>query len=165
MVKSLDRQDTSGNDVIGNDVVGAISALIRSEHQHAAHLARAMNLPAADTLALYHLANEPLNARELGARLGLTSGSVTALVDRLLERKLARRTAHATDRRVVLIELTKTGHQQSWNAMQHFIGDVVKLCADLKPAEQRTIERFLRALTEAVDTDTARMQSTKEGGK
>ncbi len=156
MVKSLDRQDNPAN-----DVVGAVSALIRAEHQHAAHLARAMDLPAADTLALYHLANEPLNARELGTRLGLTSGSVTALVDRLIERKLARRSAHATDRRVVLIELTKSGHQQSWNVLQYFIGDVVSMCSQLKPAEQRTIEKFLRALTGAVDRDTERLALPK----
>jgi DNA-binding MarR family transcriptional regulator len=63
-------------------VVGAVSQLIRSEHRHAAYLGLAMDLSPADTLALYHLANEPLLASALAERLGLTSGSVTALIDR-----------------------------------------------------------------------------------
>jgi DNA-binding MarR family transcriptional regulator len=119
-----------------------------------------MNLPLADALALYHLANEPLGASVLGERLGLTSGSVTALVDRLAVRKLVRRTPHPTDRRSVLIEMTKTGHAQSWSVLQHFVGEVVGLSGQLKPSELATIDTFLRRLVAIVDADTDRMQST-----
>jgi MarR family transcriptional regulator, organic hydroperoxide resistance regulator len=118
-----------------------------------------MDLPLADALALYHLADEPLSASVLGDRLGLTSGSVTALVDRLVGRKLARRRAHDSDRRVVLVEMTKTGHAQSWNSLQHFIGDVVQLCVELEPAERATVDRFLRRLIAIIDTDTEQLQA------
>jgi DNA-binding MarR family transcriptional regulator len=157
MVKKLDSQD------IPDDlVVGAVSALIRSEHRHAAYLAHQMKLPLADALALYHLANEPLGASVLGQRLALTSGSVTALVDRLVERKLVRRTPHPTDRRSVLIEMTKTGHAQSWNELQHFVGDVVGLVMNLNPTERTTIDTFLRRLVAIVDNDTERLQATDD---
>jgi DNA-binding MarR family transcriptional regulator len=151
MAKYLDNQGISPD-----EVVGAVSALVRAEHRHAAYLAQAMELSAADTLALYHLANEPLSASALGERLGLTSGSMTALVDRLIARKLVCRVAHETDRRVVLIEMTKAGHTHSWNRLQHFIGDVVRLSVELSPADRVVVERFVRGLTDAIDTDTDR---------
>jgi DNA-binding MarR family transcriptional regulator len=156
MVMSLDSQDNSEKSDGG--VVGAVSALIRAEHRHAAFLAQAMGLPAADTLALYHLANEPLSASALGDRLGLTSGSITTLVDRLVARKLARRRPHPTDRRGVLVELTKTGHGSSWKLLQFFIGDVVTAAMELPTNDQVVVQRFLARLTAAIDADTARLQ-------
>jgi DNA-binding MarR family transcriptional regulator len=154
MVKQFDSQT-----IVGDELVGLVSALIRSEHRHAAQLAGRLDLPTTDTLALYHLANEPLRSRQLADRLGLTAGSVTTLVDRLRARGLARRTALASDRRVVLIELTPAGQAQTWQVLQHFIGDVVRLSAARSPRESRTIGRFLTDLIAAIDTDTGRLQA------
>jgi DNA-binding MarR family transcriptional regulator len=153
MASSLDNQDISSN-----VVVGAISALIRAEHQHAAFLSQAMDLPAADTLALYHLANEPLSASALGDRLGLTSGSVTALIDRLVHKDMARRTNHPTDRRVVLVELTEHAHGESWQLLQHFIGDVTRASEELSATERVIVTRFLTHLTTLIDADTKRLR-------
>jgi DNA-binding MarR family transcriptional regulator len=141
-------------------IVGAVSALIRAEHRHAAFVSQAMELPLADMLALYHLANEPLSASVLGDRLGLTSGSITALVDRLVARKLARRTKHETDRRVVLIEMTKTGHNQSWKLLQNFIGGVIGLSESLPAGEQAVVAKFLHSLTDLLDVDTERIKTS-----
>jgi DNA-binding MarR family transcriptional regulator len=156
MSRLLDGQDTRPP-----AVVAAVSALIRAEHRHAAFLAQAMDLPAADMLALYHLANEPLSSKALGERLGLTSGSITVLVDRLVVRKLARRTNHETDRRIVLVELTHIGRARSFKLLQHFIGDVQALDALLTTEERIVVDRFLRRLTERVDEDTTRLQALK----
>jgi DNA-binding MarR family transcriptional regulator len=152
MGKSLDSQDISADLIIG-----AVSALIRAEHRHAAFVATTLGLPLADTLALYHLANEPLSAKALGERLNLTSGSITALIDRLVDRKIARRLPHPSDRRAVMVELTKTGHSQSWEVMQFFVGKVIALATELPPAERIIINRFLERLVEAVQTDTDRL--------
>jgi DNA-binding MarR family transcriptional regulator len=141
-------------------IVGAVSALIRAEHRHAAFVSQAMELPLADMLALYHLANEPLNASALGDRLGLTSGSITALVDRLVARKLARRINHPTDRRVVLIEMTKTGHSQSWKLLQNFIGGVIQLSESLPTNEQAVVAKFLHSLGALVNEDTDRIKTS-----
>jgi DNA-binding MarR family transcriptional regulator len=137
-------------------LVGLTSALIRSEHRHAAFLAQRLGLPGGDTLAMYHLANEPLRSSELADRLGLTAGSVTALVDRLVARNLARRIPHATDRRVVLVEMTEDGHAQSWNALQHFITAVVSISRSRSPHECAVIASFLGELISAIDVDTER---------
>jgi DNA-binding MarR family transcriptional regulator len=141
------------------EVVGAISALIRSEHRHAAYLGLAMGLSSADTLALFHLANEPLSASTLGERLGLTSGSVTALVDRLTERKMVKRRPSDSDRRMVYVEMTKAGHAASWKQLMHFVMSVEQAAASLSPGEQRTVAHFLATLTELIDADTDRKKT------
>jgi DNA-binding MarR family transcriptional regulator len=156
MAKQFDSQT-----IVMDQVVGLISALIRAEHRHAAHLAHQLDLPTTDTLALYHLANEPLRSLHLADRLGLTGGSVTALVDRLEARGLARRTTLATDRRVVLIELTRAGHDQTWQVLQHFIGDVIQICAARSARESKVIAGFLTDLITAIDTDTQRLQGPR----
>jgi DNA-binding MarR family transcriptional regulator len=154
MIELSDSQTTSPD-----QLVGLTSALIRAEHRHAAFLARRMNLPAADTLALYHLANEPLKARELAERLGLSPGSVTALTDRLAARNLARRISHDSDRRVVLIELTPEGHSETWQILQYFIKNVIQISTERSPAERLAVGRFLEDLIRAIDNDTLRLQS------
>ncbi len=156
MVKSLDGQDISPP-TSPDALVGAISALIRAEHRHAAYVASSLALPLADTLALYHLANEPLSARALGDRLNLTSGSVTALIDRLVDNKIARRKPHPDDRRVVMVELTKHGHAQSWKVLQFFIGDVIAAAIELPADERATVTKFLVSLVEKIDADTERL--------
>jgi DNA-binding MarR family transcriptional regulator len=153
MTKNLDSQAISPD-----QVVGVVSALIRAEHRHAAYMARSLHLPAADSLALYHLANEPLSASALGERLGLTSGSVTALVDRLIRKGFVQRHAHETDRRVVLVEMTKQGHEAAWNVVQYFVRDTFALCGELSAVERKTIERFLQKLVTVIDADTDRQQ-------
>ncbi len=158
MAKQFDSQTTTGD-----QLVGLTSALIRAEHQHAAYFAQRLGLPSADALALYHLANEPLRSSELANRLGLTPGSVTSLVDRLIARGLARRVAHATDRRVVLVEMTDAGHGASWETLQHFIRGVVEMSASRTSVESAVIAEFLSDLIDLVHTDTERMQGQRPG--
>jgi DNA-binding MarR family transcriptional regulator len=159
MAKQFDRQTKSRTVVSDQErIVGCISALIRAEHRHAAYLAQRHELTSADNLALYHLADQPLRSRELADRLGLTPGSVTALVDRLVARDLARRVPHATDRRIVLIEMTDSGRAEAWSVLQYFIGDVIALGASRSARDAAVIVHFLNDLIEVVDRDTARLQ-------
>src|SRR5580693_3999867 len=51
----------------------------------------------------------PLNVKELGAKVMLTSGSMTAALDRLGERGLIEREEDSGDRRARVVRLTETG--------------------------------------------------------
>jgi MarR family 2-MHQ and catechol resistance regulon transcriptional repressor len=51
----------------------------------------------------------PLNIKDLGAKVMLTSGSMTAAVDRLASRGWIERTAEEGDRRIRIVRLTKAG--------------------------------------------------------
>src|ERR1700761_5313330 len=53
----------------------------------------------------------PLTVKELGAKVLLTSGSMTAALDRLERRDLVEREGTAEDRRVRLIHLTQKGKE------------------------------------------------------
>lgn len=53
----------------------------------------------------------PLNVKQLGAKVLLTSGSMTATVDRLEARGLVTRQDDATDRRARIIHLTDAGRE------------------------------------------------------
>jgi DNA-binding MarR family transcriptional regulator len=155
MVEHIRNRDT----VQPAHVVGALSALIRAEHRHAAYLGPEMGLGLTEVMALYHLANEPLTAGALRDRVGLSTGSTTALVDRLIQHDLVRRTPHPTDRRAVIVELTPDGHARTFAMLQHFIMDVEKMCADLTASDRAVIVPFLQRLTSVIDDDTTRMQS------
>lgn len=73
-----------------------------------AALARHARISGTDLDALEHLeADGPLTQRELGDRLCLTSGAITMLVDRLEEAGLVHRRKHPSDRRYVLLELSR----------------------------------------------------------
>ena len=146
------------NDVEPGAVVGALSAVIRAEHRHAAHLGPALGLGLSEVMALYHLANEPLTAGMLGDRVGLSTGSTTALIDRLAAHDLVVRKSHPKDRRAVIIELTPNGHGRTFERMQHFIVAVEQLCVAMDPEDRRVVEEFLRSLEHIIDADTDRLQ-------
>lgn len=149
----------------GREVVGAVSALLRAEHRHAAFMAPAMGLGLTDVLALYHLADEPLTAGALADRVGLTTGSITALVDRLVAHGLVDRMSDPADRRVVRIEMTTHGRADTFAMLQQFIGEVEKLCAATSTNDRVVVARFLRALLQITDCDTERLRAAGRPAK
>lgn len=65
-------------------------------------------LSANEKLAVMYLAEGVTSPGDLAEALGLTSAGVTNLLDRLEEQGLIRRDPHPTDRRRVLVRLTKS---------------------------------------------------------
>ncbi len=51
----------------------------------------------------------PMPVNSIAETVMITSGSMTTAVDRLVDRGLVRRTAHPTDKRVRMVELTAEG--------------------------------------------------------
>lgn len=51
----------------------------------------------------------PLRMKDLAARMGVTTGTLTMTVDRLEQRGLILRAPHASDRRSILVSLTEQG--------------------------------------------------------
>ena len=144
-------------EVSPGEVVGALSAVIRAEHRHAVHLVPAMGLGLSDVLALYHLANEPLGAKALADRVGLSTGSTTALIDRLVAQGMVHRHAHPTDRRAVVIEMTTDGHAQTFSRMQQFIVAIERLATSLDSRQRVAVVDFLRSVEHVISTETDRL--------
>jgi DNA-binding MarR family transcriptional regulator len=78
-----------------------------------ADLVEPFGLSPSSGLALGILADaaEPLPPHEIAGRLIISRATVTGLLDSLEKRGYVRRLPHATDRRMLLIELTATGRQ------------------------------------------------------
>ena len=70
-----------------------------------AHAAAELGIHVTDLRCVNALEEGPLTAGEIGARLSLTSGSVTALVNRLVRAGLVERIADTDDRRRARIAL------------------------------------------------------------
>jgi MarR family 2-MHQ and catechol resistance regulon transcriptional repressor len=91
---------------------------------------------------LLHKGAQPVNV--IGKRVLLTSGSITTAVDRLEARRLVRRTAHPTDRRARVVQLTDSGRKLIEAAFDRHAGDMEQTMAVLKPAERKELVRLLR---------------------
>lgn len=94
-------------------------------------------------LELLTRAEAPAGVGELGAWLGLSSGSVTALVDRLERAGHVERVRDHPDRRRVSLRVTDAAHDL---AAQHFADWNTHLRATMAsraPAELETIAAFL----------------------
>lgn len=95
---------------------------------------------------LYELhCNGPRKMADLADVLGVTPRNITALVDGLEAESLVRRSAHPTDRRITMIELTG-GAATVEKQFAAFQTAVTRLFADLSAAERRTLVRVLMAL-------------------
>jgi DNA-binding MarR family transcriptional regulator len=53
--------------------------------------------------------NGPMRMKELAAKIGVTTGTLTVQIDKMVKAGLVLRRAHETDRRSILVELTDPG--------------------------------------------------------
>ena len=82
----------------------------RTLEAHATRNIAAQGMGLSDFAVLEALLHKgPLTVKEIGARVLLTSGSMTAAIDRLAEREFVERTEDSEDRRARVIRLTPLG--------------------------------------------------------
>ena len=100
-------------------------------------------LPAFDRMAQPAL---PLPVNVIGAKVLLTSGSITSTVDRLEAQGLVKRGSHPTDRRAYLVSLTAAGRRKIRPASSKHARKMAKLVRTLTPGEQRELSEWLAGL-------------------
>jgi MarR family 2-MHQ and catechol resistance regulon transcriptional repressor len=91
---------------------------------------------------LLHKGPLPINA--IGARVRLTSGSITAAVDRLEAQELVERCSHATDRRARVVHLTAAGRQLAETAFEGHRAAMERATAILTPEERAQAASLLK---------------------
>lgn len=120
--------------------------------------ARALGVARSDLRALNLLEHGPLAAGEMGAELGLTSGSMTALVDRLVKAGYVSRQAAEDDRRKVMVHLEPA----TWAAFARVYGpcgEAVSAVAGQLPPRQVTAARdVLAAVASAIRVEEAKLR-------
>ncbi|MDO9410284.1 MarR family winged helix-turn-helix transcriptional regulator [Patulibacter sp.] len=100
--------DTTTADAVA--VWGHLTALVELRRCDGSDVARDLDLPPSQLLALRHLdPEEPCRMGSLAGALACDKGNVTGIVDRLEKRGLVERRPDAGDRRVKVLALTLAG--------------------------------------------------------
>lgn len=102
--------------------------------------------------ALWELARHgPLTQRQIADLLRVTPRNITKLVDALEQGGFVARTGHASDRRAVLVRLTKKGEAAAARMESEANALAQELFGGLSPAELATVVRALDHVVARVD--------------
>jgi MarR family transcriptional regulator, 2-MHQ and catechol-resistance regulon repressor len=93
----------------------------------------------------------PLNAKQLGAKVLLTSGSMTAAVDRLAARGLVRREDDAQDRRACIVQLTAAGRRLIERAFAQHRTEMEEALEGFSIDERKALLPLLRRLGQTAE--------------
>jgi DNA-binding MarR family transcriptional regulator len=122
-------------------------------------LASGAGISAADLDALEHLeADGPLTQRQLGDRLSLTSGAITMLVDRLEAGGWVRRRPHPSDRRYVLVELSRHTNERTPASLAAYHARIRAIAISVPARHRDAITSFLHAAAEAASDAAAELR-------
>ena len=134
------------------DPASALREVQKAGYDATLALARRLGVGATDVAALEHLtaAGDGLGPVELGQRLGLASASATALVDRLERTGHVRRSPHPRDRRRQTLTVTDESTDQTWQALRPLLAEIDAAAAELTPAEQAAVVKFLTSAAVAM---------------
>lgn len=92
----------------------------------------------------------PLRMKELAAKMGVTTGTLTVNIDRLERQGLVARIPHETDRRSILVTLTAAGRELFREHHAHHLHLTRELQAALTPEETEQFASILAKLTQAL---------------
>jgi DNA-binding MarR family transcriptional regulator len=109
-----------------------------------------MTVPRASLLLGLALKREPIGMSELGEALGMSPRSMTVLVDGLEKEGLVRRISHEHDRRVKLVELTRTGKRVAEQEIGPSRAAAAGLFDDLTPKERGELLRLLDKIADSL---------------
>ena len=126
------------------DVAMAVRHLDLMMAQMHLEMSESLGMSAGELLALAYLSVDgPLGPTELTHRLHMTTGAMTAMLDRLAERDYVVREPHATDRRRIMVALTKSGRDRIFTQVHGMANEVVAITEELPAEERRLIGRYL----------------------
>lgn len=102
-----------------------------------------------DVLATLRRSGEPhrLTVGALLESMMITSGTMTNRIDRLEHRRLVKRVPDASDRRVVLVELTSSGRELVNRVLPDHLANEAAMLESLSDTDVRQLTRVLRKLS------------------
>jgi DNA-binding MarR family transcriptional regulator len=109
-----------------------------------AKVLQARGLTRARANALWQVAQHgPMTQRQIADQLHVTPRNVTTLIDALERTGFVTRAHHASDRRAVLVRLTRKGHAATARMESEAMTLANELFGDLSPADLATVIRAL----------------------
>lgn len=120
--------------------------------RHSLRSVALLNLDLTDFAVLEALLHKgPLPVNTIGAKVGLTSGSISVAVDRLERRGLVARKDDPEDRRARIVHLTSQGRELIKSAFSKHAAAMESTASCLSTAERRDLVRLLKKLGKAAD--------------
>jgi MarR family 2-MHQ and catechol resistance regulon transcriptional repressor len=115
--------------------------------EHAARHIASLGLGFSDFAVLECLLHKgPLPVNTIGAKVRLTSGSITAAVDRLERKGMVERRNDPADRRARIVHLTADGRKAISSAFAEHESAMERASSALTPAERERAADLLRKL-------------------
>jgi DNA-binding MarR family transcriptional regulator len=134
-------------DYSAKDVAMAVRRLDLMMAQLHLEMSERLGMSAGELLALAYLSIDgPLGPTELTHRLHMTTGAMTTMLDRLAERDYVVRAPHPTDRRRIMVSLTKSGRDRIFTQVHGMADQVVAITQELPADERAVIGRYLGRL-------------------
>ena len=107
----------------------------------------------------------PLPVNVIGAKVLLTSGSITTSIDRLETRGFVKRNRHPTDGRTFLVALTPQGRDKIGPASREHARRMARIVGVLTPEEQHELVRLMKKLGKHAMTTYAKPAVDRNGGR
>ncbi len=135
------------HDYSARDVAMAVRRLDLMMAQMHLEMSERLGMSAGELLALAYLSVDgPLGPTELTHRLHMTTGAMTAMLDRLAERDYIVREPHASDRRRIMVKLTKSGRDRIFTQVHGMADEVVAISQRLGAGDRDVIGRYIEEL-------------------
>ena len=132
--------------------------LARAYHAMAAFVEKsiaALGIGLSDFLILEALLHKgPMTMSALCDAALLANASMTAAIDRLTEKQYVERVAHATDRRVRLVQLTAEGAALIKRLYARHLKDLDEVMKDVPAAERAAVRQTLKTIGLAAQAET-----------
>ena len=94
-----------------------------------------------------------IKMKDVAAKVGVTTGTLTTAVDRLEEKRLLRRIPHQTDRRSYLIELTDEGQKVFDEHHSHHLELTRTMLAALTEEERIAFQKIIGTLIDSIPVE------------
>ena len=134
------------------EIVFSIRRLMQAGEHYTKELNKIYNVSAAQINCLLALhENGPLPPSQIAKHVMVNSSTVTGIIDRLEKKDLVKRQRISKDRRVITVELTKTGKTLAENAPSPIQQKIIDGLNKLSPSEIEQITLTLRRLTDMLD--------------
>ena len=151
---------SSNIDPVGPRLGAAVQGYQGAVDDFDRELARLMGVNETDLRCLEILLGvDQIAPKQLAARLGLTTGSVTTMLDRLEKLGYLTRSPHPTDGRSTLVCITQAAATRAYGLITPFLNDAGQQISDRFSAEQlETVIEFLTYSREIQEEHTERLR-------
>ena len=134
------------------DIIYAIRRLMQAGEHYTKELNKIYNVSAAQINCLIALhENGPLSPSQIAKHVMVNSSTVTGIIDRLEKKDLVKRLRISQDRRVITVELTKSGAILAENAPPPIQQKIIDGLNTLSSSEIDAIALTLKRLIDMLD--------------